>query len=133
MYPVDFPMRLEQAQKVDRDVNCISATLYLLGLQDIEAGIDPWENPESIRRKFNVIYRRAAPYLDTPDDAVALGVWSNRSGLYCHLGVINPYNRDEAIHRTGYHEPIATISIKDLNSYYGLGGVSAIDFLKIRV
>lgn len=132
MYPIDFEKRLQEAKSRNRDVNCISATFFLLGLQDVEAGIDPWQDPESIRRKFDVIYRRATPYLDTPDEAVALGVWSNRSGLYCHLGVINPYNRDEAIHRTGYHQPISTISIEDLNAYYGLSGVSAIDFLKLR-
>jgi hypothetical protein len=134
MYPVDFEKRLKRVERSGLvKVNCISVAFYLLGLRSREKHIDPFKSPLKVIQSFEVVGQTANEPSHVPAEAVAVGIWSERAFVYCHLGIISPLNRAEIIDRPGSGEPIRRISYDALYDEYFPNRTSVPKFHFLRV
>lgn len=118
MYPVDFQARLEDARsRKNGVVNCIGATLYLLGIDDTEKYVHPLRSRARILRSFSGIGSVKDPQAEYPEKCIAVGIYSNTYQTLLHTGVVIP-SRDAIVHRSAYGEPLEVISLKDLIKSY---------------
>ncbi len=118
MYPVDFEARLEDARsRKNGAVNCIGATLYLLGIDEKEKCVDPRWSRARIIRSFSGIGTIKDPQAEYPEKCIAVGIYSNKYQTLLHTGVVLP-SRDAIVQRSAYGEPLEVISLKDLIKSY---------------